>query len=380
MTGDGQPSGDRGDIHDGAAAALSHAGQYGLGHAQHAEVVRLEECLDPVDRHVLDRPAAADAGVVDEDVDAPGLVEDLGHAALDGAGVIDVQGDDPHGQALGVDRRAKVGGGGRLADAGPDVVALAAEVQGRGQADAGAGAGDQGDGHDASSGTEGDYYERGDTIYRMSDEAKPSNFIRDIILEHNRTGRFGGQVITRFPPEPNGYLHIGHAKAICLDFGLAREFGGHCNLRFDDTNPTKESQEYVDVDHARRPLARLRLGRRTSIYASDYFEQLYQWAEQLIQAGKAYVGDLSGRSDPRVPRHADRAGPDSPYRDRSVEENLDLFRRMRAGEFPDGARTLRAKIDMASPNLNMRDPVMYRIRKAAHHRTGDAWCIYPMYD
>ena len=195
-----------------------------------------------------------------------------------------------------------------LADAGPDVVALAAEVQGRGQADAGAGAGDQGDGHDASSGTEGDYYERGDTIYRMSDEAKPSNFIRDIILEHNRTGRFGGKVVTRFPPEPNGYLHIGHAKAISIDFGMAREFGGRCNLRFDDTNPTKESQEYVDA--IMRDIRWLGFDWGGHLYhASDYFEQLYQWAEQLIQAGKAYVDDLTRRADPRVPRHPDRAGP-----------------------------------------------------------------------
>ena len=276
----------------------------------------------------------------------PDLSSDLGHAALDGSGVIDVQGDDPHGQALGVDRRAKVGGGGRLADAGPDVVALAAEVQGRGQADAGAGAGDQGDEHDASSGTEGDYYERGDTIYRMSDEAKPSNFIRDIILEHNRTGRFGGKVITRFPPEPNGYLHIGHAKAISIDFGMAREFGGRCNLRFDDTNPTKESQEYVDG--IMRDIRWLGFDWGEHLYhASDYFEQLYQWAEQLIQAGKAYVDDLTGDQIREYRGTLTEPGRPSPFRDRSVEENLDLFRRMRAGEFADGAKTLRAKIDMA---------------------------------
>jgi glutaminyl-tRNA synthetase len=207
----------------------------------------------------------------------------------------------------------------------------------------------------------------------------PPHFIRAIVEEHNRTGRFGGRVVTRFPPEPNGYLHIGHAKSICLNFGLAAEFGGRCHLRFDDTNPTKESQEYVDsmVEDIRW------LGFDWGphlYYASDYFERLYEWAEQLIRAGLAYVDDLS-QAEMRAYRGTlTEPGRDSPYRTRSVAENLDLFRRMRAGEFPDGSRTLRARIDMASPNLNLRDPVMYRIRRATHHRTGDAWCIYPMYD
>ncbi len=215
----------------------------------------------------------------------------------------------------------------------------------------------------------------------MSDEPrqKPSNFIRDIILEHNASGRFGGTVITRFPPEPNGYLHIGHAKAISIDFGMAQEFGGRCHLRFDDTNPTKESQEYVDsiIDTVRW------LGfdwGKHLYYASDYFEQLYEWAVQLIEAGTAYVDDLTPDQMSEYRGTLTEPGRESPYRNRSSEENLDLFRRMRAGEFEDGTRTLRAKIDMASGNFNLRDPVMYRIRKAAHHRTGDAWCIYPMYD
>jgi glutaminyl-tRNA synthetase len=213
----------------------------------------------------------------------------------------------------------------------------------------------------------------------MTDETKPSNFIREIILEHNRSGRFGGTVVTRFPPEPNGYLHIGHAKAIAIDFGMAREFGGRCHLRFDDTNPTKESQEYVDA--IMRDIRWLGYDWGEHLYhASDYFEQLYQWAEQLIKSGKAYVDDLSADEIREYRGTLTEPGRPSPYRDRSVEENLDLFRRMRAGEFDDGATTLRAKIDMASPNINLRDPVMYRIRKATHQRTGDAWCIYPMYD
>ena len=204
------------------------------------------------------------------------------------------------------------------------------------------------------------------------------NFIEEIIEEHNRTGRFGGRVHTRFPPEPNGYLHIGHAKSICLNFGLAVKYGGKFNLRFDDTNPTKEEQEYVDsiIDDVRW------LGgdwEDRVFYASDYFEQLYDWAEQLIKEGKAYVCDLSADEIAKY-RGDVKGGKNSPYRDRSVEENLDLFRRMKAGEFPDGARTLRAKIDMARPNFNLRDPVMYRILHATHHRTGDKWCIYPMYD
>ena len=208
---------------------------------------------------------------------------------------------------------------------------------------------------------------------------KPSNFVRDEVVADTRSGRFGGKVITRFPPEPNGYLHIGHAKAICLDFGLAQEFGGRCHLRFDDTNPTKESQEYVDA--IMRDVRWLGFDWGPHLYhASDYFEQLYQWAEQLIRSGKAYVDDLSADEIRRLRGTLTEAGSPSPHRNRSVEENLDLFRRMRAGEFEDGSRTLRAKIDMASGNINLRDPVMYRIRKTSHQRTGDAWCIYPMYD
>jgi glutaminyl-tRNA synthetase len=194
-----------------------------------------------------------------------------------------------------------------------------------------------------------------------------------------KSNKFGGRVHTRFPPEPNGYLHIGHAKSICLNFGLAADFGGKCNLRFDDTNPCKEEVEYVESI-----IADVRwLGfdwEDRLFYASDYFEQIYEWAVQLIQAGKAYVCDLTAEQIRAHRGTLTEPGRNSPYRDRSVEENLDLFRRMKAGEFPDGSRTLRAKIDMASPNLNMRDPVMYRILHATHHRTGDAWCIYPMYD
>jgi len=215
----------------------------------------------------------------------------------------------------------------------------------------------------------------------MSDEPRetPSNFIQDIILEHNASGRFGGKVITRFPPEPNGYLHIGHALAISIDFGMAQEFGGRCHLRFDDTNPTKESQEYVDaiIDTVRW------FGYDWGphlYYASDYFEQLYAWAVQLVKAGKAYVDDLTPEQMSEYRGTLTEPGRESPYRNRSVEENLDLLHRMRVGEFDDGTRTLRAKIDMASGNINLRDPVMYRIRKATHQRTGDAWCIYPMYD
>jgi len=215
----------------------------------------------------------------------------------------------------------------------------------------------------------------------MSDEPRetPSNFIQDIILEHNASGRFGGNVITRFPPEPNGYLHIGHAEAISIDFGMAQEFGGRCHLRFDDTNPTKESQEYVDaiIDTVRW------FGYDWGphlYYASDYFEQLYAWAVQLVKAGKAYVDDLTPEQMSEYRGTLTEPGRESPYRNRSVEENLDLLHRMRVGEFDDGTRTLRAKIDMASGNINLRDPVMYRIRKATHQRTGDAWCIYPMYD
>ncbi|HXZ31800.1 MAG TPA: glutamine--tRNA ligase/YqeY domain fusion protein [Terriglobales bacterium] len=213
---------------------------------------------------------------------------------------------------------------------------------------------------------------------RNSAEVRSSNFIRDKFVEDLKTNKYGGRVQTRFPPEPNGYLHIGHAKAICLDFGLADEFGGKTNLRFDDTNPEKEETEYVDaiMDDVRW------LGFRWDglFYASDYFDQLYQWAVQLIKAGKAYVDDLSADEIRDYRGTLTRPGKDSPYRNRSVEENLNLFERMRAGEFPDGSRVLRAKIDMSSPNLNMRDPVMYRILHAEHHRTGNKWCIYPMYD
>ncbi len=209
--------------------------------------------------------------------------------------------------------------------------------------------------------------------------AGPSNFIRDIVREDLATNKWNGRVQTRFPPEPNGYLHLGHAKSICLNFGLAAEFGGKTNLRFDDTNPSKEETEYVDsiMENVRW------LGfdwEDRVFYASDYFGQLYEWAVQLIKSGKAYVCDLSAEEIRRYRGTLTEPGKESPDRNRSVEENLDLFARMKTGEFPDGARTLRAKIDMASPNLNMRDPVMYRILHESHHRTGDAWCIYPMYD
>ena len=214
---------------------------------------------------------------------------------------------------------------------------------------------------------------------RTPTKRSPRNFIREIILEDLKTNKYGGRVHTRFPPEPNGYLHIGHAKSISLNFGLAAEFGGKCNLRFDDTNPCKEETEYVDsiIEDVRW------LGVDWDdrlFYASDYFDQLYEWAVELIKTGKAYVCDLTAEQMREYRGTLTEPGKESPYRNRSVEENLDLFERMRAGEFPDGSRTLRAKIDMASPNLNMRDPVMYRILHAEHHRTGDKWCIYPMYD
>ncbi len=205
------------------------------------------------------------------------------------------------------------------------------------------------------------------------------NFIEAIVDEDLKTNKWGGRVHTRFPPEPNGYLHIGHAKSICLNFGLAAKYGGKCNLRFDDTNPTKEEVEYVEsiMEDVRW------LGfdwEDRLFYASDYFEQLYQWALQMIKAGVAYVCDLTADQIRDYRGTLTAPGKDSPYRNRSIEENLALFERMRAGEFPDGSRTLRAKIDMAHPNLNMRDPVMYRILHAHHHRSGDKWCIYPMYD
>src|ERR1700726_2976263 len=212
-----------------------------------------------------------------------------------------------------------------------------------------------------------------------SPEPRPSNFIRDIVIEDLKTKKFGDAVIqTRFPPEPNGYLHIGHAKAICLDFGLADEFGGKTNLRFDDTNPEKEETEYVDS--IQEDVKWLGFHWDGLFYASDYFDQLYEWAVKLIKAGKAYVDDLTA-DEIRVHRGTlTQPGKDSPHRNRPVEENLNLFERMRAGEFPDGSRVLRAKIDMASPNINMRDPVLYRILHATHPRTGDEWCIYPLYD
>jgi glutaminyl-tRNA synthetase len=209
-------------------------------------------------------------------------------------------------------------------------------------------------------------------------ESRPSNFIRDIILDDLKTNKYAGRVQTRFPPEPNGYLHIGHAKAICLDFGLANEFGGHTNLRFDDTNPEKEETEYVDS--IMQDVKWLGFQWDGLFYASDYFDQLYAWAVQLIKARKAYVDDLSADEIRKYRGTLTEPGKDSPFRNRSVEENLNLFERMRAGEFPDGSRTLRAKVDMASPNFNLRDPVMYRILHAEHHRTGNKWCIYPMYD
>jgi glutaminyl-tRNA synthetase len=209
-------------------------------------------------------------------------------------------------------------------------------------------------------------------------EPRPSNFIRDIILDDLKTNKYAGRVQTRFPPEPNGYLHIGHAKAICLDFGLADEFGGHTNLRFDDTNPAKEETEYVESIKA--DVQWLGFHWDGLFYASDYFDQLYEWALKLIRDGKAYVDDLSAEEIRKHRGTLTEPGKDSPYRNRSVEENLNLFERMKAGEFPDGSRVLRAKIDMASPNLNFRDPVMYRILHAEHHRTGSKWCIYPMYD
>ena len=206
-----------------------------------------------------------------------------------------------------------------------------------------------------------------------------SNFLHDQIAEDVRTKKYGDAIVqTRFPPEPNGYLHIGHAKAICIDFGLADEFGGKTNLRFDDTNPEKEEQEYVDSIMA--DVRWLGFDWDKLCYASDYFGQLYEWALQLVKAGKAYVDDLTADEIRRHRGTLTEPGKDSPYRNRTIEENLDLFTRMRKGEFPDGSRVLRAKIDMASPNLNMRDPVMYRILHATHHRTGDEWCIYPMYD
>jgi glutaminyl-tRNA synthetase len=205
------------------------------------------------------------------------------------------------------------------------------------------------------------------------------DFIRSIVVEDTKSNKWGGRVVTRFPPEPNGYLHIGHAKSICLNFGIAAEFGGKCHLRFDDTNPEKEEQEYVNsiIEDVRW------LGwdwGENLFFGSDYFTQMYEYALVLIKKGKAYVCDLNAEQTRQYRGTLTQPGKDSPYRNRSIDENLDLFERMKAGEFPDGSRTLRAKIDMAHANLNMRDPVMYRILHSSHHRTGDKWCIYPMYD
>ena len=218
----------------------------------------------------------------------------------------------------------------------------------------------------------------------MSDNEQASapvqgpHFVHEIIESELESGKVKG-VVTRFPPEPNGYLHIGHAKSICLNFGTAKKYGGRCHLRFDDTNPTKEEQEFIDS--IMEDIRWLGFDWGEHLYfASSYFEQLYQWAEQMIREGKAYVCDLSADEVREYRGTLTEPGRESPYRNRSVEENLDLFRRMRAGEFPDGSKTLRAKLDMASPNINMRDPAMYRIRRATHPRTGDKWCIYPMYD
>ena len=233
-------------------------------------------------------------------------------------------------------------------------------------------------------------------------EAVPADFIREIVAEDLRTGRHA-RIITRFPPEPNGYLHIGHAKSICLNFGIAREFNGVCNLRYDDTNPTKEEVEYVEsiaadvrwlIQGWADPVLGLKKdgdtggtralpsadARLEPFYASDYFQQLYHYAVHLIKLGKAYVCDLTAEQLIEYRGSPDRPGKESPFRNRSVEENLDLFARMRAGEFPDGAKTLRAKIDMMAPNIHLRDPALYRIRHADHHRTGSQWCLYPMYD
>ncbi len=216
-------------------------------------------------------------------------------------------------------------------------------------------------------------------IDAAEESVKGRDFIRAIIDEDNRTGKYEKRVHTRFPPEPNGYLHIGHAKSICLNFGLAREYGGLCNLRFDDTNPTKEESEYVESIIEDVTWLGFDWEERL-FYASDYFEKLYEYAVQLIKSGDAYVCDLTAEEIRAHRGTLTEPGENSPFRDRSVEENLDLFSRMKDGEFPDGSKILRAKIDMASPNLNMRDPAIYRIKHASHHRTGAKWCVYPMYD
>jgi len=218
-----------------------------------------------------------------------------------------------------------------------------------------------------------------DTSKTESDASRPLDFIREMVAADIASGRDGGRVVTRFPPEPNGYLHIGHAKAICIDFGIAEEFGGRCNLRFDDTNPTREEQRYIDSIKADIRWLGFDWGER-EFHASDYFGQLHDWAVHLIKEGNAYIDDQTAEEIRETRGTLTEPGTDSPYRDRPVEESLDLFTRMRKGEFPDGTRVLRAKIDMAAANLNLRDPVIYRILHAEHPRTGDAWCIYPMYD
>ncbi|MDD2344958.1 MAG: glutamate--tRNA ligase family protein, partial [Bacteroidales bacterium] len=209
-------------------------------------------------------------------------------------------------------------------------------------------------------------------------EKKSLNFIEEIIENDLRTQKNGDRVHTRFPPEPNGYLHIGHAKSICLNFGLAKKYHGKCNLRFDDTNPVKEEVEYVDS--IKEDVKWLGFQWDEELYASDYFQKLYDYAVELIKKELAYVDDSTQEEISRHRGVPNKPGTESPFRNRSVEENFDLFERMKNGEFPDGSKVLRAKVDMASPNMHMRDPIMYRILHAHHHRTGDKWCIYPMYD
>ena len=212
----------------------------------------------------------------------------------------------------------------------------------------------------------------------LNGKASPLNFLEAIIEEDIKSNKHQGRVHTRFPPEPNGYLHIGHAKSICLNFGLAKKYNGQCNLRFDDTNPVTEEEEYVRM--IREDIRWLGFEWNGEYYTSDYFQQLYEWAVKLISEGKAYVDDQSAEQVSATRGTPTRPGTESPYRNRSVEENLDLFERMKNGEFPDGSKVLRAKTGMASPNMHMRDPAMYRIKNASHHRTGNTWCIYPMYD